>query len=136
MEKEFVPYELALRLKNLGFDEPCLNFYQVKGRFYASAIYIESQYDVKEFCDTDISCLAPTFSQAFRWFRDEYKLGVQATRDGGEWHFHIVYYGDEHKSSPQRNLTYVEKSSEDYEEVELACLDKLIEIVELDNKLK
>jgi hypothetical protein len=24
MEKEFVPYELALRMKTLGFDEPCM----------------------------------------------------------------------------------------------------------------
>ena len=24
MEKEFVPYELALRMKQLGFEEPCV----------------------------------------------------------------------------------------------------------------
>ena len=27
MEKQFVPYELALKLKELGFDELCLGFY-------------------------------------------------------------------------------------------------------------
>ena len=27
MEKEFVPYELALRMKALGFDEPCFGYY-------------------------------------------------------------------------------------------------------------
>ena len=26
MEKEFVPYEQALELKELGFDEPCLAY--------------------------------------------------------------------------------------------------------------
>lgn len=133
MEKEFVPYKLALRLKNLGFDEPCFGLYNLPEQNLGTDLKFggnSNKYNSKW------KFSAPTFSQAFRWFRDEYKLGVQATRDGGEWHFHIVYYGDEHKSSPQRNLTYVEKSSEDYEEVELACLDKLIEIVELDNKLK
>jgi hypothetical protein len=28
MEKEFVPYNLSLRMKQLGFDEPCLAWYQ------------------------------------------------------------------------------------------------------------
>jgi hypothetical protein len=27
MEKEFVPYGLALRMKVIGFDEPCLGSY-------------------------------------------------------------------------------------------------------------
>jgi hypothetical protein len=27
MNKEFIPYEQALALKELGFDEPCLGFY-------------------------------------------------------------------------------------------------------------
>jgi hypothetical protein len=27
MNKEFVPYEQALQLKELGFDEPCLGYY-------------------------------------------------------------------------------------------------------------
>ena len=27
IEKEFIPYELALELKQLGFDEPCFGYY-------------------------------------------------------------------------------------------------------------
>jgi hypothetical protein len=27
MEKEFISYEIALKLKELGFDEPCFDFY-------------------------------------------------------------------------------------------------------------
>ena len=27
MNKEFIPYEEALELKRLGFDEPCLTYY-------------------------------------------------------------------------------------------------------------
>ena len=30
-EKDFVPYEQALALKELGFDEPCFGFYTYKG---------------------------------------------------------------------------------------------------------
>jgi len=30
MNREFVPYQLALKLKSLGFDEPCFAFYQLE----------------------------------------------------------------------------------------------------------
>ena len=77
MNKEFVPYELALELKQLGFDEPCLAFYDGKNAesFYfnsirdASGDYIPFQkHDRLKWFG------APTFSQAFRWFREKYKL--------------------------------------------------------------
>ena len=31
MEKEFVSYEQALALKELGFDEPCFGYYEPNG---------------------------------------------------------------------------------------------------------
>jgi hypothetical protein len=31
MEKEFIPYNLALELKDLGFDEPCFGYYEPNG---------------------------------------------------------------------------------------------------------
>jgi hypothetical protein len=30
MENEFIPYEQALALKELGFDEPCLAYYDMR----------------------------------------------------------------------------------------------------------
>jgi hypothetical protein len=27
-EKDFIPYEIALELKQLGFDEPCFTYYK------------------------------------------------------------------------------------------------------------
>ena len=30
MKKQFVTYEIALKLKELGFDEPCLAYYDIK----------------------------------------------------------------------------------------------------------
>jgi hypothetical protein len=34
MNKEFIPYEQALDLKELGFDEPCFGWYSKDGTFY------------------------------------------------------------------------------------------------------
>ena len=66
---------------------------------------------------------APTYSQAFRWFREKYKLSGIIEIGTQEYSF-IIF--DEEKDS--REITSSMNGS--YEEAELACLDKLIEIVE------
>ena len=64
MENEFVPYELALELKQLGFNEPCIRGWSMdKQVFYHP--------------DSDVILDNPTFSQAFRWFRDNHNLYQQ-----------------------------------------------------------
>jgi hypothetical protein len=65
MNKEFVPYEEALALKKLGFDEPCLGAYFIAGKQLHICEYIK---------DNKYMILAPTFSQLFRWFREKYGL--------------------------------------------------------------
>ena len=74
----------------------------------------------------------PTFSQAFRWFRDKniyatintyhsvnedkpFGLSIDYLHESGKWDY-FDYRG--------------ESDFETYEEAELACLTKLIEIVE------
>ena len=40
MKKEFVPYELALELRELGFDEPCLLVYdRLNIAYYAYCLF-------------------------------------------------------------------------------------------------
>jgi hypothetical protein len=122
MKTEFIPYEQALALKELGFDEPCLAFYN--GKFLDS-----TQYDFDNCSMKDIGqcLLAPTYSQAFRWFRDNHdKYGVVNIDLSNNLKDKIFVYMVEDK------LGYIIDRSEEYntyEEAELACLNKLIEIV-------
>ena len=110
MTKEFVPYELALELKQLGFDEPCFGW-------YASDKSLIKDYVIK------MNLQAPTFSQAFRWFRERYNLKayimpieyLDGTQETYQWNI----FNECHSGVEQ--LTY--------EEAELACLRKLIQIV-------
>jgi len=68
MEKEFVPYELALRMKQLGFDEPCFAGYsEDEHGIMLCLMNILSDGLLNNPEDEDCECLAPTFSQAFRW---------------------------------------------------------------------
>jgi len=68
MEKEFLSYELALKMKELGFDEPCLAFY-LNGHNKVIAIGTD-----QVFTSEDLPIVkAPLYQQAFRWFRKNYK---------------------------------------------------------------
>lgn len=126
MEKEFVPYEIALQLKELGFNEPCFGRHYYKESYPMLNPQSEETELVFEFGQyikqTDVTILAPTFSQAFTFFREKYRLFVQPHRtvdSEGIWYYFSI--------STKR--TDVCEGSFIYEEAELACLEKLIEIL-------
>jgi hypothetical protein len=122
MEKEFVPYELAVKLKELGFDESCFGFY-----------YDDGELKIKEGNISRLGYInAPTFSQAFRWFREEYDLRIWIESNHGVSKFEYVIATTNHNFIDKQFNDF--SSDKTYEEAELACLDKLIEIVESKNK--
>jgi hypothetical protein len=110
---DFVPYELALELKQLGFDEPCFGVYATKDGYVRKSGYDEIGN-------------APTYSQAFRFFREKYKLKCCIIPLVCEQGYSDLYESRIHqeKHSISRIGNY-----KIYEEAELACLKKLIEIV-------
>jgi hypothetical protein len=127
MEKEFVPYEIALALKELGFDEPCFaiwsGFDEVnfsitdKIRLFSSKFNINgTQSSVSYINPTDNRVSAPLYQQAFRWFRENYDLYFPINLDDcGQYYFEVNNEYDVCRNT--------------YEEAELECLKKLIEIV-------
>jgi hypothetical protein len=118
MNKEFTPYDIALELKQLGFDEPCFGWYVSKDYGVEIGMVIKSDL-IKE------AILAPTFSQSFRFFREKYGLFAEIKPYlivGTDWWYKI---SDRNNSS---GLPY-EVEFKTYEEAELVCLRKLIEIV-------
>jgi hypothetical protein len=117
-EKDFVPYEQALALKELGFDEPCMCFYNNRKEL---KVYhnVDKDWDTLEHQLLGNSKItlpntysAPTFSQAFRWFREKYNLREQY----GVFPHHTIM------------MNYLIEGGRE-EEAELECLNKLIEIV-------
>ena len=76
MNKEFIPYEQALALKELGFDEPCFGWFRttlLPSNF--TEYFLETELSLnEEFTDlinsnfTGDACSAPLYQQAFRWF--------------------------------------------------------------------
>ena len=115
MEKEFVTYELALKMKQIGFDEPCFMYYTYNGDLYKSNPYGIS---------------APTYSQAFRWFREKHQLhiSIDAGISGYYGHLKINPIGTLSSQVKQEWINTEEYPFKTYEEAVSASLDKLIEI--------
>jgi hypothetical protein len=114
-EKDFVPHKQALALKKLGFDKPCLGYYIELRNPVEGLLKIGLDNDYLQ---------APLYQQAFRWFREKYKLlGTPQYFTGGFYCYTI----NDMKDTKKSNRLFTEFES--FEEAELACISKLIEIV-------
>jgi len=112
MEKEFIPYEQALDLKELGFDEPCFGYYLASTLFISNDIVYNS---------TNIPVIeAPLYQQAFGWFRKKHGY-TQYVREvkKDKYRFYIEKFDEK---------SYTSEFYDSHEEAELECLKKLIEI--------
>ena len=115
MESLFCPYKQSLALKELRFEEPCMRGWDKNGKIWYHP-------------DSDIVLDNPTFSQAFRFFREKYGLHYIICKniqmDGyGYREVILIPYMEENKNTIFKT----------YEEAELECLVKLIEITKEQN---
>ena len=131
MEKEFIPYEQALALKELGFSEECFatidqtEFIHIKKTKYP--IRGSMTYNTID---------VPLYQQAFRWFREKYGLEQTVNRIPPE----VIGRGRIKKYNSfvwgeNLNPRGYSEFYDTYEEAELECLKKLIEIVQESHKL-
>ena len=132
IEKEFIPYEQALALKELGFDEPCFGYFNKTWSKENELLFPQYVGELENWNNTQHLCSAPTFSQAFRWFREKYGLCSWIERMYTADSICYYRYTCEYKKDPSSKTHEVILSIKEYntyEEAELACLKKLIEIV-------
>ena len=160
MNKEFIPYEQALELKELGFNENCFASYTYdRSNEGVMAFDIKEQNGLRWSTNTNEQCkqykepcTAPTFSQAFRWFREKLITDLVVNDKGdtiqgmftllpliylNSYEIHVIRattsYFTNHPTG--ENIPFYGAArhkyhaySPSYEEAELACIKKLIEI--------
>jgi len=108
--KEFIPYEQSVLLKELGFDEPCFGLYHNDKTCYPTQCKSHEQFHGQV-------CSAPLRQQAFEFFRKKYNVNMYPTKyDETKWWVNW--------------FTWTSKVFDTYEEAELDCLKKLIEIAQ------
>ena len=121
INNQFIPYELALELKELGFKDGVLAQYRVDGYLCwgkddCSLGSDISDEDYKNNCFTEFGCRAALWQQAFLYLWN--KTGryiIPIPNNDKEW----LCMGNKFKT---------------YEEARLECLKKLIEIVKNESK--
>lgn len=110
MNKEFIPYDLAKELVELGFDEKCFDVYSdVKSRLW----HMPRKRTPKIL-----------WQQAFRFFRDNHDLNAYIERYEDKT-FTYTITGDRFTEEVALDevIWYV------YEDAMIACIKKLIELV-------
>ena len=156
MEKEFIPYEQALALKELGFNEPCVGFFENDRQ--GSKIQFTYFHTIKDYNSIESDGLlelfgtktreekkqilieqnllfpwtsAPTYSQAFRWFLKKHGLAWEHSFDDSQIQLYVgkITYPDNSLEFFKSIEVKYDGYNEAIEEAELECLKKLIEIV-------
>lgn len=132
--EDFVPFEIAKKLKEKGFREPCLGWYypfEVCGFDYkTSIVFNNSAYRGSNYKDMLVSHKdekyidAPTISQVLKWLRDQEISVEPLSTPYNDWKCYIKNKGEiVTMISDDKNKTYEQAVIAGIEEV----LDNLIE---------
>lgn len=137
IKEQFIPYNLALQLRDLGFDEECLMkishsgdhdyFTKVPFRSHAwlNGEEIDFYYKFPEYGDKSEEIKIPLYQEAFDFFREEYKIDSFVVRDNMSRNY---FYDVSWRNKKDKLKDFQSKEYIDYKEARQACLEKLIEI--------
>lgn len=115
MKKEFVTYEQAIELKQLGFNEQCI------------AYYCDGNLNIIECVNQeDEKVLAPLYQQVFRWFRNDYNFHhyIEPIHMNGKvrYEYCVVNSSNDEKEFNE-DVAYT------YEDAEIECLKQFINLI-------
>lgn len=87
MREQFVTYEIALKLKELGFDKECLAIYTHNNEHYSAGTFFlhtphpftieELTPEVQDVRESAVYILAPLWQQVIDWFREKYYIHIE-----------------------------------------------------------
>lgn len=80
MNEDYVSYELAVKLKSCGFNEPCDHYYENGG---TDILYTRCRY----YNESGSYHSAPTLWHAHKWLREKKGITINAiAHEGGRYH--------------------------------------------------
>jgi hypothetical protein len=100
MKHLFVPYELALQLKEKGFDEPCFGWWcWINGTAAHYYPYITNNQNLIDLNNHPKNCSAPIYQQVISWLLKKLnpvypEISIEIFFDGsGNWVTDTTHYG-------------------------------------------
>lgn len=110
--KNFVPHNISVLLKEIGFDTICFGYYR-NGKFKS----IDSNEEMEH--PEDEIVMAPTYQQAFDWFRERKFLVDITTHMKNVYEYYIRW---------NNNKSILSEEFKTIPEARTNCLLKLIEV--------
>ena len=143
--KDFIPYQESLELKKLGFDEPCFfAFDNCSTPMRCSDLRTSEQKFNGVNYNSSSYTSQPAYPQAFRWFREKYniRIGIDYRTNDKDGYLYNISWEEWANGENPPVLVWHHRNSwlganeplTSYEEAELACLRKLIQIVKQGGK--
>ena len=133
MNDEFVSYKVALKLKEFGFDEPCFTYYYELNSNLRTHLVVDINKAWTYSGNTNFGfTLAPLYQQVFKWLRNKYGIdfSINTTYSMYNKNTSKKYSGVIDNKTMYTNVGFYDN----YEEAELAGLQKMIEIIENQKK--
>ena len=116
MKKQFISYEYALKLKELGFNEECLAIWKNE----TEELFMNDTTELSISDIPNLFMLAPLWQQAFEFFANEYDYWIN------------IYKSDD-------SFTYTIETADDfvdikigfntYEEARDKCIEKILQFI-------
>lgn len=131
MNEDFVTYNQAIQLKELGFDIPVNHYYKDNKLIQVSG-YFDNYCNVNDnlVFVIDECYSAPTFAQVQKWFREKHYLSIEVYTSldidsNWEWDGFVKNLNDILEDEIEDTAI----SCQTYEEALSKCIDKAIEIL-------
>lgn len=127
LEKEFVPIHIARELKDLGFSDDCLGYYNIDPQLSAPYFNLTKPFS-HEWC-----LPAPLYQQVFRWFREKHFIcGEIMIFKGNLYSWECYKIADKEMVGVERITAHASidnHSFRTYKEAESLCLQEMIKIL-------
>jgi hypothetical protein len=123
-------------MKQLGFNENCYRVGNPNGAIcwrFMDVAGVEGVGidDILQVYFDERWAEIPTFSQSFRWFREKYNINTVIS-----WRDDLLNYDISLTEMKKHGCFHYTDNFNTYEEAEIGCLEKLIEIVEFKLNVK
>ena len=122
MNDDFTPFGLAVKLKEKGFDYPCI------GHYVNNQLYV-AHYQNAFHSDNDESVDAPTISQVLKWLRKEklILIGLSPMQEYGGDEV-IEWCSTVYKADKQGGLSWQEEFYyQSYEQAAIAGIEYVLD---------